>query len=82
MLNEELEHRLARHGVAARDETGLRQALEARIETYTLCRLAPWPARRWKCGYRLMTRAGAYDGHSIEDAYALGLLAFLETSLA
>lgn len=82
MLSEELQHRLARHGVAARDEVDLRQALETRIETYTLCKLAPWPARRWKCRYRLMTRTGAYDGQSIEDAYALGLLACLDLSPA
>lgn len=81
MLSEELQQRLVAHGVAASDETALRQALEARVETYTLFKLAPWPARRWKCHYRLMMRAGVYDGQSIEDAYALGLLASLDTPL-
>ena len=32
----------------------LRQELEARIPTYTLIKLADWPARRWKCHYRLL----------------------------
>ena len=81
MLSQELQQRLAAHGVAARDETMLRQALEARVETYTLFKLAPWPARRWKCRYRLMMRDGVYDGQCIEDAYALGLLACLDVPL-
>lgn len=80
MLSEELQSRLVGHGVAASDEAALRQALEACLETYTLFRLAPWPARRWKCRYRLMTRDGVYDGQSIEDAYALGLLACLDAA--
>src|SRR5579883_2688983 len=80
MLSEELQSRLVIYGVVARDETSLREALEERVETYTLFKLAPWPARRWKCRYRLMMRDGMYDGQSIEDAYALGLLACLEAS--
>lgn len=80
MLSKTLQNRLAGHGIAAGDEVALRQALEGRVETYTLCKLAPWPARRWKCCYRLMTRAGVYDGESVEDAYALGLLASLDGS--
>jgi hypothetical protein len=82
MLSEELQHRLAVHSVVASDETTLRQTLEAHLETYTLVRLAPWPARRWQCRYRLMTRDGVYDGQSIEDAYALGLLVCLDAALA
>lgn len=80
MLSENLQNRLAGHGIAVNDEVTLRQALEGHVETYTLFKLAPWPARRWKCRYRLMTRAGVYDGESIEDAYALGLLASLDVS--
>lgn len=77
MLNEELYTRLSACGITARDETTLREALEARIETYTLFKLAPWPARRWKCHYRLMMRDHMYDGQSVEDVYALALLARL-----
>lgn len=75
MLNEELHSRLTTCGIPAQDETALREALEARIETYTLFKLAPWPARRWKCHYRLMMRDQMYDGQSVEDVYALALLA-------
>lgn len=78
MLSEELRSRLAAHGIAASDETGLRLALEQRVETYTLFKLAPWPARRWRCHYRLMMREQMYDGQSVEEVYALGLLARLE----
>lgn len=78
MLSEELQRRLAVLGVAVGDETSLREALEARVETYTLFKLAPWPARRWRCHYRLMTREHMYDGASVEDVYALALLACLE----
>lgn len=74
MLSEELSARLAAHGITARDETTLRETLEERIETYTLFKLAPWPARRWKCHYRLMTQDQMYDGQSVEDVYALALL--------
>ncbi|HLI68623.1 MAG TPA: hypothetical protein VKV19_02580 [Ktedonobacteraceae bacterium] len=80
MLSEELAARLAAHGIAASDETSLRETLEERIETYTLFKLAPWPARRWKCHYRLMTRDRMYDGQSVEDVYALALLGNLEQS--
>jgi hypothetical protein len=74
MLNEELHNRLMEHGVTANDETALRETLETHIETYTLFKLAPWPARRWKCHYRLMMRDQMYDGQSVEEVYALALL--------
>jgi hypothetical protein len=75
MLSEELSTRLAAVGIAASDETALREALERQVETYTLFKLAPWPARRWKCHYRLMMRDIMYDGQSVEDVYAMALLA-------
>lgn len=74
MLNEELRHRLLALEITASDETALREALEARVETYTLFKLAPWPARRWRCHYRLMLRDQMYDGQSVEDVYALARL--------
>lgn len=79
MIPEELHRQLARHGVTASDEVALREALEARTETYTLIKLAPWPARRWQCRYRLMMRDKIYDAQSAAEAYALGLLAVLTT---
>ena len=80
MIPEELHRQLTRHGVTASDEVALREALEARTETYTLIKLAPWPARRWQCRYRLMMRDKIYDAQSAAEAYALGLLAVLTTT--
>lgn len=79
MLNEELRQRLLALEITASDETALREALETCVETYTLFKLAPWPARRWRCHYRLMLRDQMYDGQSVEDVYALALLARLES---
>ena len=78
MLSEELRERLVACGVTADQETDLREAMEEQIETYTLFKLAAWPARRWKCHYRLMMRDQMYDGQCIEDVYALALLGRLE----
>ena len=77
MIPEALKSRLARHGITAFDEVALRETLEARVETYTLIKLAPWPARRWKCRYRLLMGDTVYDAQSAAEAYALGLLAVL-----
>lgn len=80
MIPEELHRQLARHGITSIDEVVLREALEARTETYTLIKLAPWPARRWKCQYRLLIGDKIYDAQSVAEAYAMGLLAILENS--
>jgi hypothetical protein len=80
MIPEELHRQLARHGISSIDEVVLREALEARIETYTLIKLAPWPARRWKCQYRLLIGDKIYDAQSVVEAYAMGLLAILNHS--
>lgn len=77
MIPETLQTQLARHGITDFGEVALREALEARVPTYTLIRLADWPARRWKCRYRLMMGEGMYDAQSVPEAYALGLLAAL-----
>ncbi len=77
MLAEELQKRLARYGIVDYGEVALREALEVRCDTYTLIKLAPWPARRWKCHYRLMMGDSMYDAHTVAEAYALGLLALL-----
>ena len=80
MIPEELDRQLAQHGITAIDEVSLREALEARVETYTLIKLAPWPARRWKCKYRLLMGEKMYDAQSVAGAYAMGLLAVLENT--
>ncbi len=77
MIPQELQSRLAGHDITAFDEVALREALEAHVKTYTLIKLAPWPARRWKCRYRLLMGDTVYDAQSAAEAYALGLLAVL-----
>ena len=77
MIPETLQQQLAHYGITASGEVALREALEQRVETYTLIKLAPWPARRWKCRYRLMMRDHMYDAQSAAEAYALALLAVL-----
>lgn len=79
MLPAELQQQLAQHGFVDLSEVALREALEAHVETYTLIRLAPWPARRWKCHYRLLLSDKMYDAQSVVEAYALGLLSTLES---
>ena len=78
MLPEALQTQLASFGITNTDETALRQALETRVQTYTLIKLADWPARRWKCRYRLMLRDVMHDAQSVPEAYALALLAALQ----
>ena len=77
MLPTELQAQLAQHAINDYGEVALREALEAHSQTYTLIKLAPWPARRWKCHYRLMLGDKIYDAQSAAEAYALGLLAAL-----
>ena len=77
MIPEILQQQLAQYGIVAGDEVALREALEQHVETYTLIKLAPWPARRWKCRYRLMMREQMYDAASVAEAYALALIAAL-----
>jgi hypothetical protein len=77
MISEALQAQLARFGISKFDEVSLREVLEARVETYTLIKLAPWPARRWKCHYRLLMRDSMYDAQSVPEAYALALVATL-----
>ncbi len=77
-LSETVQEQLARHGITQYDEVGLRQELEARVPTYTLIKLADWPARRWKCHYRLLIGAAMHDAQSVPEAYALGLLSILQ----
>lgn len=74
-LPETMRNRLRQYGITRYDEVALREALEARCETYTLIKLAPWPARRWKCRYRLLMGDAIYDAQSAAEAYALALLA-------
>ena len=78
MLTRELQERLISQGITSFDEAKLREELEKRVTTYTLIRLADWPARRWKCRYRLLMGTSMYDAQSVPEAYALALLASSE----
>ena len=46
MLPETLQAQLTPYGFSDFGEVALREALEAHVETYTLIKLAAWPARR------------------------------------
>jgi hypothetical protein len=78
MLPEPLQTQLTDYGITDFNEVGLRNALEVYAETYTLIKLAAWPARRWKCRYRLLMGDAIHDAQSVEEAYARGLLAVLQ----
>jgi hypothetical protein len=79
MLPEALQIQLIHHGFSDFSEIALREALEVHVETYTLIKLAAWPARRWKCRYRLLLGDAMHDAQSVAEAYALGLLAALQS---
>ena len=81
MIPKTLQTQLTSYGVHDFDEIALREALERHAETYTLIKLAPWPARRWKCRYRLMMGDAFYDAQSVSEVYAMGLLAMLKSHL-
>lgn len=80
MLPERLQAELTHYGITDFGEIALREALEQHAETYTLIKLADWPARRWKCRYRLMMGDAIHDAQSVSEAYALGILSILKAS--
>ena len=77
-ISETLQQQLTHYHITRFDEVSLRQELEQRAPTYTLVKLAEWPARRWKCHYRIMMGSGMHDAQSVSEAYALALLAILQ----
>jgi hypothetical protein len=79
-LSGEMQKRLAGFGITQYDEVALRQILEEHTTTYTLIKLAAWPARRWKCHYRLMLRDDMFDAQNVSEAYAMGILNFVQGS--
>ena len=68
---------LAERGIATVEEVALRIELERRLPAYTLYRLTPAAARRWKCKYRLMFGDTYLDCQTVSEAYARALLAML-----
>ena len=79
-LPDDLDAALAARGIGARDEVNLRLALEQHLKGYTLVRLTPAAARRWKCRYRIMFDATYFDCQTVAEAYARALLASLTAS--
>jgi hypothetical protein len=79
-LPEAVVAQLAARGISTRGEVGLRQELERYLPGYTLCRLTPAAARRWKAHYRLLFGADYLDGQTPAEAYARALLAAISTS--
>ena len=76
-LPEDVGVALVVRGIEARDAVTLRQALEKHLKGYTLYRLTPAAARRWKCQYRIMFAATYFDCQTVAEAYARALLASL-----
>jgi hypothetical protein len=81
MIPLSLQNQLIQIGIQDLSEAALREALEKHVETYTLIKLAPWAARRWKCRYRLMMGDAMYDAQSAPEAYALALQAALTAKI-
>src|SRR5438552_3087617 len=73
---------LRARGIEVQAEAALRNALERHVAGYTLYRLTPAAARRWKCRYRLMFHLGYFDGQSAAEAYGRALIAALDTQAA
>jgi hypothetical protein len=80
LLPDDVEAALAAHSIDVRDEVGLRQALEEHLNSYTLYRLTPAAARRWKCRYRIMLAATYFDCQTVVEAYARALVASMPAS--
>ena len=79
-LSDDLDAALTARGIGVRDEVGLRLALEEHLKGYTLYRLTPAAARRWKCRYRIMFEATYFDCQTVAEAYARALVASLPAS--
>ncbi len=79
-LSDDLDAALTARGIGVRDEVGLRLALEEHLKGYTLYRLTPAAARRWKCRYRIMFEVTYFDCQTVAEAYARALVASLPAS--
>jgi hypothetical protein len=79
-LPDEIHQTLLDRGVTTLDEVGLRVELERHLPAYTLYRLTPAAARRWKCRYRLMFGDTYLDCQNVAEAYARALLTIMPGS--
>jgi hypothetical protein len=76
-IPDEVVSQLYARGVTALGEIELRRELERHAPSYTLFRLTPAAARKWKARYRIMLAADYLDCQSVAEAYARALLASL-----
>lgn len=76
-LPDDVVSQLAAQGVTTLDEVALRHQLERHAPSYTLFRLPPAAARKWKARYRIMLGAVYLDCQTASEAYARALLATL-----
>jgi hypothetical protein len=70
--------RLNAYDMRQNGEVELRRLLETYAQTYTLYRLPPAAARKWKARYRIMIGAVYLDCQSVAEAYARALLLSLD----
>lgn len=73
-LSDKMIRQLAERGVIARGEVELRLELERRAPSYTLVRLTPAAARKWKARYRILLAADMLDAQTVAEAYARAIL--------
>lgn len=76
-IPEDVLGKLQARGITTQDETELRHHLERHVSSYTLFRLTPAAARKWKARYRIMLAADYLDCQSVAEAYARAILAAL-----
>lgn len=76
----ELLAQLSARGIREGGEVALRIELERHAPTYTLIRLAPAAARKWKARYRILLAADYFDAQTAAEAYARALLALAPVS--
>lgn len=77
-LPTDLVERLSYYDIHLTGEIELRRLLEAHAQTYTLYRLTPAAARKWKARYRIMIGSAYLDCQSVAEAYARALLLSLD----
>lgn len=76
-LPNEIVSALTARGLVTGDEAALREALEARVAGYTLVRMLPAAAKRWRARYRILVGDAYFDAQTAAEAYARALLAAL-----
>ncbi len=74
LTSEDMIRQLAERGITARGEIELRLELERRTPSYTLVRLTPAAARKWKARYRMLLAADILDAQTVAEAYAQAIL--------